>query len=100
PHQKDPAAMIALLVEHVIRSIAVGGLVLLALKTLRITDPRLERTLWRVTLATLLAMPPLSQLGSFTPLQAPALGIDYVELTMLPATQHLRAWNTALLCII
>lgn len=92
--------MIALLVEHTLRSIVLGGLVFLTLKTVRITDPRLERTLWRITLATLLAMPALLQLAAFAPLQAPVLAIDYVELVTLPVAQHLNGWTTAMLCVI
>lgn len=92
--------MIAFLMEHTIRSIALSGLVFLTMKALRISDPRLERTLWRITLATLLTMPALLQFGALAPVQSPALEVAYADLAILSAANHLDAWNTVFLCII
>jgi len=54
--------MLALLLESAARSLALGGVVWLGLKFLRVRSPHDEMTAWRLVLATSLAMPLLVQL--------------------------------------
>jgi hypothetical protein len=49
--------MLALLLEAALRSLALGGVVWLGLKLLRVRDPRAHMTSWTVVLAASLAMP-------------------------------------------
>jgi hypothetical protein len=49
--------MLALFLEAALRSLALGGIVWLGLKLLRVRDPRAHMTAWTVVLVASLAMP-------------------------------------------
>ncbi|MDY6947924.1 MAG: M56 family metallopeptidase [Pseudomonadota bacterium] len=88
--------MIALVAEYTVRSIVLGLLVFLTLKALRVRDPRLERAAWRMVLATVVAMPVLSQLMSLSPVPAAILSASYTELVTLPKPDSITYWGSAL----
>ncbi|HEY0681944.1 MAG TPA: M56 family metallopeptidase [Steroidobacter sp.] len=77
--------MMLLIAEYTARSIVLGLLVFLALKALRIEDPRLERTAWRIVLASALLMPAILELGSLSPMPTPTLSASYTELLTFSA---------------
>lgn len=92
--------MIALIAEYTIRSIALGALIYLALKILRVSDPRLERTAWRIVLVAAVSMPALLKLSSLSPVPASAITVKYVELMTLHGSSPLVVWRWVLLTMI
>jgi TonB family protein len=92
--------MISLIAEYSVRSIALGLLVFLAVKALRVRDPRLERTVWRIVLMSVVSMPALLKLSSLLPVPAPALSASYGELVTLPTPDSISGWSTALLVLL
>src|SRR5262249_19087717 len=78
--------MLALLVEAALRSLALGGVVWLALTLLRVRDPRVQMTAWTVVLVASLSMPLIMHRLTLTlPSAAPILPLEIV--TLPPALQ-------------
>jgi len=92
--------MIALVAEYTIRSIALGVLAFLVLKTVRVKDPRLERTVWRMVLVSAVSMPVLLKLSALPAMPASALTMNYAELVRLPGSSQTSAWNRGALAMV
>ncbi len=92
--------MIALIAEYTIRSIALGLLVFLAVTALHVRDARLERTVWRIVLLSVVSMPALLELISLSPVPAPVLTASYTDLVALPDPESISIWGIALLTIV
>jgi hypothetical protein len=75
--------MLALLLEAALRSLALGGIVWLGLKLLRVHDPRVHMTAWTVVLVASLSMPVVMHRVVLTlPSTAPPLRL--VEIIGMP----------------
>lgn len=92
--------MIVLVAEYTIRSIALGILVFLALKTVRVNDPRLERTAWRMVLVSAVSMPVLLKLSALPPMPVSVLTMNYAEFVTLPGSRQLSVWKWGALGIV
>jgi len=92
--------MIALVAEYTIRSIALGALAFLVLKTVRVKDARLERTVWRMVLVSAVSMPVLSKLSTLSPMPASVLTMNYAELVRLPDSSQTSVWNWGALVMV
>jgi len=78
--------MLALLLEAALRSLALGGVVWLGLKLLRVRDPRAHMTSWTVVLAASLAMPLIMHWGTLTlPYSAPPSPLAKIVWAQSPA---------------
>jgi hypothetical protein len=78
--------MLALLLEAALRSLALGGVVWLGLKLLRVRDPRAHMTSWTVVLAASLAMPLIMHWGTLTlPYSAPPSPLAKIVWATAPA---------------
>lgn len=95
--------MIPLIADCTLRSMALGLCVFIVLKALRVRDPRLERTIWRVVLLAAALMPALLKLGSLAPLPGGALSARYAEIVHLsvsnPTSTDVDIWLLAALAI-
>lgn len=90
--------MIALIVEWTLRTTALGLIVWLLLKALRVSSPRLERACWRTVLVASLAMPLLMTLAEYSPASSATLDVRAVGRVLLPAPDFSVSWHgTALL---
>ena len=73
--------MLALLIEAALRSLALGGVVWLALTLLRVRDPRVQMTAWTVVLIASLSMPLIMHRLTLTlPSAAPTFPLEIVGL--------------------
>src|SRR5215467_749064 len=78
--------MLALLLEAALRSLALGGVVWLGLKLLRVRDPRAHMTSWTVVLAASLIMPLIMHWGTLTvPYSAPPSPLAKIVWVKAPA---------------
>jgi bla regulator protein blaR1 len=78
--------MLALLLEAALRSLALGGVVWLGLKLLRVRDPRAHMTSWTVVLAASLAMPLIMHWGTLTlPYSAPSSPLSKIVWATAPS---------------
>jgi hypothetical protein len=84
--------MMTFLVEWTLRSIALGLVVWLLLKALRIKSPQLERGSWRAVLVASLSMPLLMKLAEISPAPSATFSTQAVEFVLLPAQEF--AWHT------
>jgi TonB family protein len=90
--------MIAIIFEAALRSFVLGALVWLALKTLRIKHPQLERNAWLVVLMAALTMPWMMQIELFAATATPALPwYPYVQMVAITAASSGPTWITTLL---
>lgn len=88
--------MLPILVESALRSLALGIVVALSLKLLRVRNPHIQFTVWSLTLFASLAMPLLSQLMTVaTPLPAIARVAPVDSVAVASAT--LIDWQSAAL---
>lgn len=76
--------MTLMIFEWTVRSSVLALAVWLALKSLRINNPRLERGAWRAVLATSLSMPLLMKLAALSPAHTPVFNVQEVGLAPLP----------------
>ena len=83
--------MIALVVEAVVRSIALGVIVWLGLTLTRTRNPHLHKMLWCTVLLASLAMPFVMHTHVAPAIQAP----DYVILTLQASAHETRHWGPA-----
>lgn len=84
--------MMAFIVEWALRSSALGLVVWLLLKALRIRNPRLERGSWRAVLVASLSMPLLIRLAEISPAPSATFSAQTVRLVLLPAQE--LAWQS------
>lgn len=90
--------MNAFIVEWTLRTTALGLIVWLLLKALRVSSPRLERACWRTVLVASLAMPLLMTLAEYSPAPSATLDVRTVGMVLLPAPEFSVSWHsTALL---
>jgi len=92
--------MMALIAEYTIRTIALGVLVFVILKALRVSDPRLERIVWRIVLVAAVSMPAVLQLSSLPRMPTSMLAMNYAELVMLPGSHRASAWSSSVLALL
>lgn len=92
--------MMGLIAEYTARSLVLGALVWLALQALRIQDPKLERTVWRVVLAAMVLMPAILELGSLSPVPTPTFKASYTEVLTFSAPGSTSTETSTLLVIV
>jgi TonB family protein len=89
--------MTASIVECVLRSSALIGIVWLVLKILPVRSPRLERSAWLLVLASSGAMPLLMQLPALPVAEAPDLPwLRAIDLVTVPIAASGNDWRTLL----
>lgn len=85
------------IIECVLRSSALVGIVWLVLKALRVHSPRLERSAWLLVLASSWAMPLLMELLALPVAEAPDLRwLLAIDAVAVPATTAGINWQAAL----
>src|SRR5262249_22800027 len=86
--------MLTLLLEAALRSFALGGIIWLGLKLLRVRDPRVHMTAWTLVLVASLSMP-LMMNWVRLPLPSAAPPVRLMEIIALPPVPPLEAGPAA-----
>lgn len=91
--------MISFILEWTLRSSALGVIVWMLLKALRIKNPRVERGAWRAVLVSSLLMPLLMKAADLSPVSNVTFNVKPVGMVLVPAQEISASWLSNALLI-